>query len=61
MDLATLIGMVGAIGFIVMAMIIGSAGDPGMFGDLVSLLYCAWWFGFCGAVEVYISRFLGRW
>lgn len=38
MDLATLIGLVGAIGFVVMAMIIGSSGDPGMFADTVSML-----------------------
>lgn len=52
MDLATLIGMVGAIGFIVMAMIIGSAGDPGMFGDLVSVLIVLG-----GSVFVVLSKF----
>ncbi|OYW96160.1 MAG: flagellar motor protein PomA, partial [Alishewanella sp. 32-51-5] len=52
MDLATLIGMVGAIGFIVMAMIIGSAGDPGMFGDLVSVLIVVG-----GSVFVVLSKF----
>lgn len=52
MDLATLIGMVGAIGFVVMAMIIGSAGDPGMFGDLVSVLIVVG-----GSVFVVLSKF----
>lgn len=52
MDLATLIGMVGAIGFIVMAMVIGSAGDPGMFGDLVSVLIVVG-----GSVFVVLSKF----
>lgn len=52
MDLATLIGMLGAIGFVVMAMIIGSAGDPGMFGDLVSVLIV-----FGGSVFVVLSKF----
>lgn len=52
MDLATLIGMIGAIGFIVMAMFIGSAGDPGMFGDLVSVLIV-----FGGSIFVVLSKF----
>ncbi|EJI86005.1 MULTISPECIES: flagellar motor protein PomA [Alishewanella] len=52
MDLATLIGMLGAIGFVVMAMIIGSAGDPGMFGDLVSVLIVVG-----GSVFVVLSKF----
>jgi len=51
-DLATLIGMLGAIGFVVMAMIIGSAGDPGMFGDLVSVLIVVG-----GSVFVVLSKF----
>lgn len=52
MDLATLIGMVGAIGFIIMAMFIGSSGDVGMFGDLVSVLIV-----FGGSIFVVLSKF----
>ncbi|WP_333607788.1 flagellar motor protein PomA [Arsukibacterium sp.] len=52
MDLATLIGMLGAIGFIVMAMFIGSAGDPGMFADTVSLLIVVG-----GSIFVVVSKF----
>ncbi len=52
MDLATLIGMVGAIGFIIMAMVIGSGGDVGMFGDLVSVLIV-----FGGSIFVVLSKF----
>lgn len=52
MDLATLIGMLGAIGFIVMAMFIGSAGDPGMFADTVSLLIVVG-----GSIFVVLSKF----
>ncbi|GGW50509.1 flagellar motor protein PomA [Alishewanella tabrizica] len=52
MDLATLIGMVGAIGFIVMAMVIGSSGDVGMFADLVSVLIV-----FGGSIFVVLSKF----
>ncbi|MCH8538999.1 MAG: flagellar motor protein PomA [Alkalimonas sp.] len=52
MDLATLIGLVGAIGFIVMAMIIGSSGDPGMFFEVVSLLIVVG-----GSLFVVIAKF----
>lgn len=52
MDLATLIGMLGAIGFIVMAMFIGSAGDPGMFADTVSMLIVIG-----GSIFVVVSKF----
>lgn len=52
MDLATLIGMLGAIGFVVMAMVIGSSGDPGMFGDLVSVLIVVG-----GSIFVVLSKF----
>ncbi|MBE0365424.1 chemotaxis protein MotA [Pseudoalteromonas ulvae UL12] len=50
MDLATLIGMLGAIGFIVMAMILG--GDLGMFVDIPSVLIV-----FCGSLFVVLSNF----
>jgi len=49
-DLATLIGMLGAIGFIVMAMILG--GDLGMFVDIPSVLIV-----FCGSLFVVLSNF----
>ena len=52
MDLATLIGLIGAIGFIVMAMFISSSGDVGMFGDLVSVLIV-----FGGSVFVVLAKF----
>lgn len=52
MDLATLIGMLGAIGFVVMAMILGSSGAPGMFADTVSVLIV-----FGGSIFVVISKF----
>ena len=52
MDLATLVGMLGAIGFIVMAMILGSSGAPGMFMDTVSVLIV-----FGGSIFVVISKF----
>ena len=38
MDIATLVGMLGAIGFVVMAMVLGSSGNVGMFMDTVSVL-----------------------
>lgn len=50
MDLATLIGMVGAIGFIVMAMILG--GELGMFVDVPSILIV-----FGGSTFVVLSNF----
>ncbi|WP_166837886.1 flagellar motor protein PomA [Rheinheimera pleomorphica] len=52
MDLATLVGMLGAIGFVVMAMILGSSGAPGMFADTVSVLIV-----FGGSIFVVISKF----
>lgn len=50
MDLATLIGMVGAIGFVVMAMILG--GDMGMFINVPSLLIV-----FGGTIFVVLSQY----
>ena len=50
MDLATLVGMLGGIGFIVMAMILG--GDLSMFVDVPSLLIV-----FCGSLFVVMSQF----
>lgn len=52
MDLATLVGMLGAIGFVVMAMILGSSGAPGMFADTVSVLIV-----FGGSIFVVVSKF----
>jgi len=49
-DLATVIGMLGGIGFIVMAMILG--GDLGMFVDVASVLIV-----FCGSIFVVMSQF----
>jgi len=49
-DLATLIGMIGAIGFIVMAMILG--GDLSMFADVPSVLIV-----FCGSLFVVLSNY----
>ncbi len=50
MDLATVIGMLGGIGFIVMAMILG--GDLSMFVDVASVLIV-----FCGSIFVVMSQF----
>ena len=50
MDLATIIGIIGAIGFIVMAMILG--GDLGMFADVPSVLIV-----FGGTLFVTLSQF----
>lgn len=50
MDLATVIGIIGAIGFIVMAMILG--GDLGMFADVPSVLIV-----FGGTLFVTLSQF----
>lgn len=50
MDLATLIGMVGAIGFVVMAMVLG--GDVGMFINVPSVLIV-----FGGSIFVVLSQF----
>ena len=52
MDLATLIGLVGAIGFVIMAMIMASSGDPVMFADVVSLLIVVG-----GSLFVVITKF----
>jgi|TARA_Y100001970_G_scaffold35349_1_gene43679 chemotaxis protein MotA len=49
-DLATLVGMLGGIGFIVMAMILG--GDLSMFVDVPSVLIV-----FCGSLFVVMSQF----
>jgi chemotaxis protein MotA len=49
-DLATVIGIIGAIGFIVMAMIMG--GDMGMFIDVPSVLIV-----FCGSLFVVLANF----
>lgn len=50
MDLATVIGMLGAIGFVVMAMMLG--GEMGMFIDVPSVLIV-----FCGSLFVVLSQF----
>ncbi|MCH2055672.1 MAG: flagellar motor protein PomA [Thalassotalea sp.] len=50
MDLATLVGMLGAIGFIVMAMIL--SGDISMFVDTQSILIV-----FCGSIFVVLSNY----
>lgn len=50
MDLATLVGILGAIGFVVMAMILG--GDIGMFMDTQSVLIV-----FCGSLFIVLSNF----
>ncbi len=50
MDLATVIGIVGAIGFIVMAMVMG--GDLSMFVDVPSVLIV-----FCGSLFVVLSNY----
>lgn len=50
MDLATLLGILGAIGFIVMAMVLG--GDISMFMDTQSVLIV-----FCGSILVVLSNF----
>ena len=50
MDLATLIGMIGAIGFVLMAMILG--GDLGMFFNVPSVLIV-----FGGSVFVVLSQY----
>lgn len=50
MDLATVLGMLGAIGFIVMAMILG--GDINMFVDTQSILIV-----FCGSTFVVLSNY----
>ncbi|WP_016957817.1 flagellar motor protein PomA [Catenovulum sp. SX2] len=50
MDLATVVGIVGAVGFIVMAMMLG--GDLGMFADVPSVLIV-----FCGSLFVVLSNF----
>lgn len=50
MDLATLIGMIGAIGFIVMAMML--SGDLSMFADVPSVLIV-----FCGSLFVVLSNY----
>ncbi|MCC5852954.1 MAG: flagellar motor protein PomA [Alkalimonas sp.] len=52
MDLATLIGLVGAIGFVIMAMILASSGDPIMFADVVSILIVVG-----GSLFVVITKF----
>ena len=41
MDLATLIGMLGAIGFVVMSMVM--SGEMGMFINVPSAPYRIWW------------------
>jgi chemotaxis protein MotA len=51
-DIATLVGLIGAIGFVVMAMVISSSGDVAMFADLVSVLIVVG-----GSVFVVIAKF----
>lgn len=50
MDLATIIGMIGAMGFVLMAMVLG--GDLGMFFNVPSILIV-----FCGTLFVVLSQF----
>ncbi|MFQ3196785.1 MAG: chemotaxis protein MotA [Paraglaciecola sp.] len=50
MDLATIIGMIGAMGFVLLAMLLG--GDLGMFFSLPSVLIV-----FCGTLFVVLSQF----
>ena len=50
MDLATLIGMIGAFGFVIMAMVLG--GDLGMFFNVPSILIVV-----CGSLFVVLSQF----
>ena len=52
MDIATLVGMLGAIGFIIMAMVLGSSGNVGMFMDTVSVLIVV-----AGSIFVVLSKF----
>ncbi|HEX5792104.1 MAG TPA: flagellar motor protein PomA, partial [Rheinheimera sp.] len=52
MDIATIVGMLGAIGFILMAMILSASGNVGMFVDTVSILIV-----FVGSIFVVISKF----
>lgn len=52
MDIATLVGLLGALGFVVMAMVLGSSGNVGMFMDTVSVLIV-----FGGSIFVVISKF----
>lgn len=52
MDLATIVGMLGAIGFIVMAMFLSASGNLGMFVDTVSILIV-----FVGSIFVVVSKF----
>tara|TARA_R110000744_G_scaffold39028_4_gene88974 strand:- start:4171 stop:4935 length:765 start_codon:yes stop_codon:yes gene_type:complete len=49
-DLATLIGMIGAFGFVIMAMVLG--GDLGMFFNVPSILIVV-----CGSLFVVLSQF----
>jgi chemotaxis protein MotA len=49
-DLATLIGMIGAMGFVLLAMVLG--GDLGMFFNVPSILIV-----FCGTLFVVLSQF----
>ena len=50
MDLATIIGMIGAIAFVVMAMVLG--GELSIFVDVPSVLIV-----FCGSIFVVLSNF----
>lgn len=52
MDIATIVGMLGAIGFVVLAMVLGSAGNVGIFYDTVSVLIVV-----AGSIFVVISKF----
>lgn len=52
MDLATLIGLLGAMGFMVMAMVLASNGAPGMYADTVSVFIV-----FGGSLFVVMTRF----
>ena len=52
MDLATVIGIVGAIGLVIMAMFMSSNGDIGMFGDGPSTVIV-----FGGSIFIVLSNF----
>ncbi|MGI5308845.1 flagellar motor protein PomA [Rheinheimera sp. WS51] len=52
MDIATIVGMLGAIGFVILAMVLGSAGNVGIFYDTVSVLIVV-----LGSIFVVVSKF----
>jgi chemotaxis protein MotA len=58
-DIATLVGLIGAIGFVVMAMVISSSGDVAMFADLVSVLIVVGGSIFVVVAKFTMGQFLG--